>query len=98
MVNQYFTSKRLFKPEDPNFVDVTQNRLLLDTLLNGKESGRAEFLENKFMNANQAINRIVNSTNAWYKISSGNREPIIRSAPAFFSILALRSLTIAKGG
>ena len=87
MVNQYFMSKRLFKPEDPKFVNVTQDRLFLDTLLNGKESGRAEFLENKFMNANEAINRIINCTKAWYKISNGDREPIIRSVPGFFIYL-----------
>jgi len=83
MVNQYITSKRLLKPEDPKFVNVAQDRLLLDTLLNGKESGRAELLENKFMNTDQAISRIISSTKAWYKISNGDREPIIRSVFAF---------------
>jgi len=85
MVNQYITSKRLFKPEDPKFINVAQDRLLLDTLSNGKEAGRAELLKNKFMNANEAINRIVQSTKAWYKISNGDREPIIRSVLGFIS-------------
>ena len=66
------------KPEDPKFVNVTQDRLFLDTVLNGKEAVRAELLESKFMNTNQAINRIFNSTRLWYKISNGNKEPIIR--------------------
>ena len=83
MVSQYITLKHLFKPEDPKFINVTQDRLLLDTVLNGKEAGRAELLENKFMNTNEAISRIVSSTKAWYKISNGDRQPIIRSALGF---------------
>ena len=98
MVNQYITSKRLSKPEDPKFVNVTQDRLFLDTLLNGKEAGRAEFLENKFMNTNQAINRIVNSTKAWYKISNGDNEPIIRSVFHFWFWYPGRSQPLSKRG
>ena len=78
IVNQYLTSKRLFKPQDPKFINVAQDRLLLDTVLNGKKAGKEELLENKFMNTNEAINRIVNTTRLWYKISTGDRQPIIR--------------------
>jgi len=51
----------------------------LDTVFNGKKVGRAELLEGKFMNTNQAINRIVGNMEMWYKISNGDKEPIIRS-------------------
>lgn len=78
IINQYLTSKCLFKPDDPKFVNVAQDRLLLDTVLNGKEGGRAGLLEKKFMNTNEVINRIINSTKSWYKVSTGDKQPIIR--------------------
>jgi len=84
VVNRYLTSKRLFKPQDPKFVNVAQDRLFLNTVLNGKEVGKAELLENKFMNTNEAINRIINSTKSWYRISTADGQPIIRSVLRFF--------------
>ena len=78
MVDQYLTSKCLFKPQDPKFVDVAQDKLLLDIVLKTKKAGKEELLENKFMNINEAINRIVNTTRLWYKISTGGGQPIIR--------------------
>ncbi|KAF9649472.1 hypothetical protein BDM02DRAFT_3230271 [Thelephora ganbajun] len=77
VINQYLTSKHLFKPHDPGFVDITQDGLLLDTLLNGKEEDRPGLLEKKFMSTDEVVNRITNSTKAWYKISTGSRQPII---------------------
>ena len=79
IINQYLTSKRLFKPHYPEFVNVAQDRLLLDTVLNGKKENKTELLEKKFMHTNEVINRIVNATKACYKISTGDRQPIIRS-------------------
>ena len=80
MVDQYPTSKCLFKPQDPKFVNVAQDKLLLDIVLKTKKAGKEELLENKFMNLNinEAINRIVNTTRLWYKISTGDGQPIIR--------------------
>jgi hypothetical protein len=83
MINQYLASNRLFKPHDPKFTNLAQDRLLLETVLNGKEGVRAGILENKFMNTKEVINRIVNSTIAWYKISTGDGRSIIRSVPRF---------------
>ena len=82
MINQYLTSKRLFKPHYPEFVNVAQDRLLLDTILTGKEN-REELLEKKFMHTNEVINRIVNTTKACYKISTGDGQSIIRSVLRF---------------
>ena len=84
MVDKYLTSKRLFKPHDPKFVNIAQDRLLLDTILNGNEGNRAELVEKKFMNTNEVINRIINGTKAWYKISAGDRQPIVRSVLRFW--------------
>ena len=78
MVDQYLASKCLFKPQDPKFVNVAQDKLLLDIVLKRKKAGKAELLESKFMNTNEAIRRIVNSTRLWYKISTGDRQSIIR--------------------
>jgi len=79
ITNQYLTSKRLFKPHDPTFVNVAQDKLLLDIVLTGKKGDGAKLLEKRFMNTDEVISRIVNNTKAWYKISTGDkRHPIIR--------------------
>ena len=84
IVGQYFTSKSLFNLDDPKLVDVSRDRLLLDIVLNGKEGKRTELLGKKFMNTNEVINRIVNSTKVWYSISTGDKRPIIRSVLRFW--------------
>ena len=84
IINQYITSKRLFKPHDPELVNVAQDRLLLDTVLNGKEVDRAKLLEKKFMGTKEVINGIANSTKPWFKISAGDRQPIIESVLCFW--------------
>jgi len=77
LTNRYIVSRGLFKWRDPKFVYVARDRLLLDTVLCGKGGVRAGLLEEKFMNIKEVINRIVNSTNPWYKISTGDGEPFI---------------------
>jgi len=80
-INQYLTSKRLFKPHDPTLVKVAQDKPLLNILLNGKKGAGGELLEKGFMNTDEVIRRIVNSTKPWYKVSTGNGRPIIRLVP-----------------
>lgn len=80
VVNQYLTSNNLFKPRDSNTVDVSQDRLILDIVSNGREADKADLLQKKFVDVNAVIKKVVNSTKAWYKISTGDRQPIIRSA------------------
>ena len=49
----------------------------MDTVLCGKGSVRAGLVNERFMNTNEVINRIVNSTEPWYKISTGDGQPFI---------------------
>lgn len=78
IITRYLTSKHLFKLDDPKFVNVVQDEVLLDTVLSGKESDREELLEQKFMDTDEVISRIVESTEEWYRIHN-DREPIVRS-------------------
>ena len=79
VVNQYLTSNNLLKPRDSNTVDVSQDRLILDIVSNGREADKADLLQKKFVDVNVVIKKVVNTTKAWYKISTGDRQPIIRS-------------------
>ena len=76
LTNQYLTSKRLFKLRGPEFVNVARDRLLMDTVLCGKGGVRAGLLKERFMNTNEVTNRIVNSTEPWYKIYTGDGQLI----------------------
>lgn len=76
-------SKHLLKPHDEKSVNVAKDRLLLDVVSKGKESVRMELLEKKFMNINEVMQKVTSSTEAWYKISTGNMQPIIKSARRF---------------
>jgi hypothetical protein len=51
--------------------------------LNGREKDRAGIMEKKFMDIDDVVKRVVGSTRKWYKISTGDRQPIIRSAFCF---------------
>ena len=82
VVDQYLTSKRLFKPHDPNLVNVSRDKLLLDIVLNREGKG-GKLLEGKFMDTNEVTDRIVKNTTACYKISTSGRRPIIRSVLYF---------------
>ena len=93
LINQYLESKRLFKPHDRKLVNVARDRLLLNTVFGGKEVNKAELVENEFMNTNEVINRIVNSTTAWYKVSAGGGQPVIRSVLGFASTFCLLTVT-----
>ena len=95
VIDQYLMSNCLFKPHDPEFVNVSQDRLLMDIVLNGKEGGGAELLEEKFVGTDELINTIVSSTKAWYKISTGGKKPIIRSVLHFALRPTLRPFMIA---
>lgn len=77
LTDQYLVSKRLFKLRDPEFVDLARDRLLMDTVLCGKGGVRAGLLKERFMNVNEVINRVVNSTKPWYKISTGDGRLIV---------------------
>ena len=83
VTNQYLTSKRLFKSQDSQFVNVARDGVLLDTVLCGKGGVRAGLLEERFMNANEVVNRVVNSTKTWHKISTGDGKSIIGSVLRF---------------
>lgn len=84
VTNQYLMSKHLFKPRDPKFVNLAKDRLLLDTVLCGKGGVRAGILEEKFMNTNEVINRVVNGTKTWHKITTGDGQTIIGLVPRFW--------------
>jgi hypothetical protein len=83
VIDLYLTSKRLFKPHDPNLINVSQDKLLLGIVLNGEEGKRAGLLEGRFMATDKVINKIVSNTKAYYKISTCDRRPIIRSVLYF---------------
>lgn len=82
IVDQYLTSKRLFKPHDLNLVNVSRDKLLLDIVSNGKGK-KEELLEGQFMDTNKMINRIISNTTACYKISTCDKRPIVRSVLYF---------------
>ena len=77
LTNRYLESKCLFKLRGPEFVNVARDRLLMDTVLCGKGGVRAGLVKERFMNTNEVINRIFNSTKPWYKISTGDGQPFI---------------------
>jgi len=49
----------LFKSHDPNFVNVSQGRLLPGVALNGEGGKRAGLLEGERIETDEVINRIV---------------------------------------
>ena len=83
IVNQYLTSKRLLKTRDKNTINIAQDKLLLDIVSNGKEVDKAKLLEKKSMDVDEVIKKVVGSTKAWYKISTGDRQPVIQSVLHF---------------
>ena len=82
-IDQYLTSKRLFKPHDPKFVNVSRDKLLLDIVLSGDGGKEAKLLEERFMKTDEVISRIIGGTKACYKISAHDRHPIVRSVLDF---------------
>jgi hypothetical protein len=77
LVNQYLMSRNPPKLHGQQSINVAQDKLLLDTVSSGK-SDEAGILEKKFMDIDEVTKRVVNSTKAWYKISVGDKKPIIR--------------------
>jgi len=67
---EYLVSRHLFKSHDPNLVNVSQDKLLLDIMLNGEEGKGTELLKGKCMETNGVINAIVSDNKACYKIST----------------------------
>jgi hypothetical protein len=80
IIDKYLTSRKLFNPDDQSFVNVALDKFILNIVTNRKESKRVELLKRKFMGTNEVIRSVINSATQWYKLSYGNRKPIIRSA------------------
>lgn len=83
IVGQYLTSKSLFNPDNPEFVNVSRDGLLRDIVLNGRKDKETEPSGKTFMKVDEVINRVVNKTKVWYRISTGNEHPIIGSVLRF---------------
>ena len=78
IVNGYVTAKQILNPNDPSYVSVGEDSILLGALSNLKAGERKQLQETQFLRRNEVADRIINNMQPWYEITAEGKDPIVK--------------------